>query len=123
MIRSCVNQTLPSRSKSSTGSRRLGLMKGSGRRWSISGNNLYKSPKLCRAMNHIGKGSVVEEHCVFVSPKAGQSPTVIGESAHIRSHTVIYPGNTIGKNFRTGHGVMIREENVIGNDVSIGTHS
>jgi acetyltransferase-like isoleucine patch superfamily enzyme len=49
--------------------------------------------------------------------------TRIGDNAVIRSHSVIYAGNVIGKNFQTGHGVMIRELNQIGNNVSIGTHS
>lgn len=50
-------------------------------------------------------------------------PTRIGAGAVIRSHSVIYCGNQIGDGFRTGHGVMVREENEIGNDVSIGTNS
>ena len=50
-------------------------------------------------------------------------PTTIGVHATIRSHTVIYVGNVIGVNFQTGHGVMVRENNEIGDDVSVGTHS
>jgi acetyltransferase-like isoleucine patch superfamily enzyme len=59
------------------------------------------------------------------SQGAGQEilETQIGDHALIRSHTVIYAGNKIGCNFQTGHGVMIRELNQIGNDVSVGTHS
>ena len=49
--------------------------------------------------------------------------TSIGPNAIIRSHTIIYAGNHIGANFQTGHSVMIRECNEIGDDVSIGTHS
>lgn len=49
--------------------------------------------------------------------------TRIGDNATIRSHSVIYAGNKIGRNFQTGHGVMIRELNQIGDNVSIGTHS
>ncbi len=47
--------------------------------------------------------------------------TVIGANSAIRSHTVIYAGNRIGKNFQTGHAAFIRENNKIGNNVSIGT--
>jgi acetyltransferase-like isoleucine patch superfamily enzyme len=54
---------------------------------------------------------------------AGERRTVIGAGASINSHTVIYFGNTIGRNFRTGHGVLIREDNQIGDDVSIGSGS
>ena len=57
------------------------------------------------------------------SAGAGTRPTRIGAGAMIRSHTVIYAGNTIGRNFRTGHGVLVREENEIGDDVSIGSGS
>jgi acetyltransferase-like isoleucine patch superfamily enzyme len=49
--------------------------------------------------------------------------THIGRRARIRSHTVIYWGNTIGDDFVTGHGALIREHNWIGNNVSIGSHS
>lgn len=49
--------------------------------------------------------------------------TLIGDNAVLRSHTVIYAGNKIGNNFQTGHAVTVREDNLIGNDVSIGTHS
>ncbi len=53
----------------------------------------------------------------------GELATSIGANAIIRSHTVIYAGNHIGANFQTGHSVMLRESNQIGDDVSIGTHS
>ena len=48
---------------------------------------------------------------------------MIGRGAVIRSHTVVYAGNRIGERFQTGHGVMVREENEIGDDVSVGTMS
>ena len=53
----------------------------------------------------------------------GEIATSIGPNAIIRSHSVIYAGNHIGANFQTGHSVVIRECNEIGDDVSIGTHS
>jgi acetyltransferase-like isoleucine patch superfamily enzyme len=53
----------------------------------------------------------------------GDLPLVIGAGCVIRSHTVIYAGNTIGAGLQTGHHVVIREENTIGDHVSIGTHS
>jgi acetyltransferase-like isoleucine patch superfamily enzyme len=66
-------------------------------------------------------------YVVIGEPPRGVEPgamqTVFGDHAIIRSHTVIYAGNTIGCNFQTGHAVLIREENLIGDDVSIGTHS
>lgn len=49
--------------------------------------------------------------------------TIIGDNSVIRSHTTIYAGNVIGYGFQTGHGVRIREKNMIGNNVSIGTNT
>jgi acetyltransferase-like isoleucine patch superfamily enzyme len=51
----------------------------------------------------------------------GELPTQIGDDAVIRSHTVIYAGNNIGRHFQCGHHVTIRESNEIGAEVSIGT--
>ncbi len=57
-------------------------------------------------------------------PKDSSSlETAIDINAIIRSHTVIYAGNSIGKNFQTGHHVLIRESNQIGDNVSIGSSS
>jgi acetyltransferase-like isoleucine patch superfamily enzyme len=53
----------------------------------------------------------------------GEHPTIIGPGAILNSHTVVYFGNKIGRNFRTGHGVLIREDNEIGDEVSIGSGS
>ena len=53
----------------------------------------------------------------------GELPTVIGDGSVLRSHTVVYAGNVVGKHFQTGHHAMIREENRIGDDVSVGTNS
>ena len=47
----------------------------------------------------------------------------IGPGARIRSGSVIYAGSTIGAGIETGHNVVIREENVIGDDVSIWNNS
>ncbi len=55
--------------------------------------------------------------------KEGEMKTVIGPGAQIRSHTVIYAGNQIGRGFQTGNKVNIRELNEIGDNVSIGTLS
>ena len=75
----------------------------------------------------MGEDSMIGEYAIIGLPprgrKSGELKTKIGAGAVIRSHTVIYAGNQIGERFQTGHGVMIREENEIGNDVSIGTGS
>jgi len=76
---------------------------------------------------HLGNNVQIEDFVIVGVPPANHQPgeveTFIGDNAHLRSHTVIYAGNRIGKDFMTGHGTMIREFNQIGNRVSIGTHS
>lgn len=73
----------------------------------------------------LGEGADVAPFVLLGVPprghKEGDFPTVIGDGATLRSHTVIYAGNRIGRGFQTGHGTMIRESNDIGNDVSIGS--
>jgi acetyltransferase-like isoleucine patch superfamily enzyme len=75
----------------------------------------------------LGQDVVIEDYCIVGAPprgaRDGELPTRIGDGAVIRSHTVIYAGNTIGRNFQTGNKVNIRESNRIGNNVSIGTLS
>jgi acetyltransferase-like isoleucine patch superfamily enzyme len=75
----------------------------------------------------LGAGTVVEDFCIVGTPprgvQDGELPTTIGDGSVIRSHTVIYAGNVIGKNFQTGNKVNIRETNRIGDNVSVGTLS
>jgi acetyltransferase-like isoleucine patch superfamily enzyme len=47
----------------------------------------------------------------------------IGPGARIRTGTVIYAGSTIGEGLQTGHNVVIREENDIGDHLSIWNNS
>jgi acetyltransferase-like isoleucine patch superfamily enzyme len=69
----------------------------------------------------------VDEFVILGVPAAGsaggEARLVVGTSAHIRSHTVLYAGTRIGARFQTGHGVLLREESRIGDDVSIGSHT
>ncbi|MDA3850448.1 MAG: acyltransferase [Spirochaetaceae bacterium] len=75
----------------------------------------------------LGKNVTIEDFCIIGKPPSGknngQLPTVIGDNSLIRSHSVIYAGNTIGEAFSTGHHVTIREKNEIASNVSIGTGS
>jgi len=75
----------------------------------------------------LGENVIIEDFCVVGAPSkgknAGELETVIGDNAVIRSHTVIYAGNIIGKNFQTGNKANIRELNNIGDNVSVGTMS
>ncbi|MEW6105722.1 MAG: DapH/DapD/GlmU-related protein [Bacillota bacterium] len=76
---------------------------------------------------HLGPGCEIGPYVLIGVPPRGASPgaipTHVGPRAIIRSHTVIYAGNRIGAGFQSGHGVMIREFNEIGDNVSIGSHS
>lgn len=47
----------------------------------------------------------------------------IGKGARIRWGTVIYCGSSIGDHLETGHGAVIREENIIGHGVWIWSNS
>ena len=50
-------------------------------------------------------------------------PPLIGKNSIIRSNSIIYNDVEIGDNFRTGHGVTIREKTKIGDNVLVGTNS
>jgi UDP-3-O-[3-hydroxymyristoyl] glucosamine N-acyltransferase len=75
----------------------------------------------------LGAEVFVEDFCILGalprSVSGADMTTVIGDNACIRSHTVIYAGNKIGRNFQAGNKVNIRELNDIGDNVSIGTLS
>jgi acetyltransferase-like isoleucine patch superfamily enzyme len=73
-----------------------------------------------------GAGEIQEFCLLGASPGAPESGAMvlrIGPGYRLRSHTVIYGGSEVGARFQTGHGVLIRELNKIGDDVSIGSHS
>jgi acetyltransferase-like isoleucine patch superfamily enzyme len=48
---------------------------------------------------------------------------IIGPGARVRSGTVIHAGTTIGAGLETGHNVLIREQNTIGDDFSMWSNS
>lgn len=75
----------------------------------------------------LGQGCVVEDFAIVGCPPAGRKPgeleTVIGPGSVVRAHAIVYAGNRIGAKFHAGNKANIREENEIGDDVSIGTLS
>lgn len=75
----------------------------------------------------LGKRVVIEDFCVIGKPPRGKRPgarsTIIGDDTLIRSFSTIYGGTTIGAACQTGQGVSIREDNIIGDRVSIGTNA
>ena len=58
------------------------------------------------------------------APARGHAdPLVLGAGARLRSGTVLYDGSRVGLRLQTGHGVIVREECVIGDDVAIWSNS
>lgn len=51
----------------------------------------------------------------------GEKPLILGARARLRSFTVLYAGSHFGNDLQTGHHVMVREDNLVGDNVSIGT--
>ena len=70
---------------------------------------------------NLGAGTIVEDNVILGNREDGI--VTIGENSLIRYGTVIYSNVRIGKNFRTGHNVVIRENTAIGDDTLIGTNS
>lgn len=70
----------------------------------------------------VGAGAIIDP-----SATLGERPVrsvaeltlCIGDNACIRSGSVIYAGSIIGTHFTTGHNVVVREENHIGDHVSV----
>lgn len=66
---------------------------------------------------------IQENVTIGLKYKSRSQPPIIGKNAFIRSNTVIYDDVEIGEDFKTGHGVVIREKTRIGDNVLIGTNS
>lgn len=75
----------------------------------------------------LGQGVVLRPPCIVGEPargqQVGQVPTRIGAGSVIRSFTVVYAGALLGERVQTGHGALIREGNVVGDDSSIGSYA
>src|SRR3989338_7306492 len=71
----------------------------------------------------LGKNPTIEPNVQLGISAADLPPLVIGDDARIRSGTVIYAATQIGHHLETGHYVVIREKNEIGDHFSIWAHS
>ena len=75
----------------------------------------------------IGPGADLQSPCILgKAPRGaapGELPLVIGRDAVVRPFTTIYAGSTFGDRLQTGQGASVREDNVVGDDVSIGTNA
>lgn len=70
----------------------------------------------------LGEGCVWDP-TVLLGYRTGRplaDPTLhVGPHAYLRSGTVLYGGTTIGAGFQTGHHVVVREQNTLGDEVQI----
>lgn len=75
----------------------------------------------------LGNGTLIEPPSIIGKPplncREGECALHIGKDGLIRPFSTIYAGSEIGDNFQSGQGVSIREDNHIGNNISIGTNS
>lgn len=72
----------------------------------------------------IGDNSVIESYCeIGYSNGRENGGLTIGHHAHIRSHSVLYLGSTIGEDLLTGHYAVIRENSKIGDGFQLGKSS
>lgn len=76
---------------------------------------------------HLPDDAQIDPFVILGQPPRGAAPgelaLILGAGCIVRSHTVLYAGNTIGRDFQTGHQVTVREANTIGDRVSVGTGS
>jgi len=75
----------------------------------------------------LGEGSDLQPPCIIgKAPRGsadGERSLAIGAGAVVRPFTTIYAGSVIGARLQTGQGASIREDNRLGDDVSVGTNS
>jgi acetyltransferase-like isoleucine patch superfamily enzyme len=74
----------------------------------------------------LGQNAEIEKYVVLgemTGRKLADLRLIIGDDAIIRSGTVLYLGTQIGAGLRTGHNVVIREENIIGDGLQIWSNS
>ncbi len=73
---------------------------------------------------NIGRLSLPDDNVTLgVKYKMRSKPPILGKNPLIRSNSIIYNDVEIGDNFKTGHGVTIREKTDIGDNVLIGTNT
>jgi acyl-[acyl carrier protein]--UDP-N-acetylglucosamine O-acyltransferase len=75
----------------------------------------------------LGKNVQILGPCVLGMPGRGVEPGEaelhIPDGSIIRPFTTIYAGAILGAGFQTGQGTVIREHNVFGEDVCVGSNS
>lgn len=70
----------------------------------------------------VGEGCQIDPGVILgylTGRKLDDTTLRLGPRARVRTGTVLYAGSSIGAGLETGHNVVIREQNVIGDDLSI----
>lgn len=68
----------------------------------------------------LGKNCRIDEGVILgFSEKEPFEKTDVGDNGIFRFHTFVYGGVSIGENFQSGPNVLIREDNIIGNNVAV----
>lgn len=75
----------------------------------------------------LGEGCDLQAPCIVGKPPRdageGERPLVVGAGAVVRPFSTIYAGSRFGARLQVGQGASVREDNVVGDDVSIGTNA
>jgi len=76
-------------------------------------------------MVQLGDKAIIDDGVVLGYPpsRGNDHLLIIGSGARIRCGTIIYGGSRIGCGLETGHNVIIREENVVGDNLRIWSNS
>jgi acetyltransferase-like isoleucine patch superfamily enzyme len=82
-------------------------------------------PKDINQMVQLGDKAIIDDGVVLGYPpsRGNDHLLIIGSGARIRCGTIIYGGSRIGCGLETGHNVIIREENVVGDNLRIWSNS
>jgi len=80
---------------------------------SAAGESLVKTGESCRIDPNVLLGYRTGR------PIGPLTPLVLGDDSTVRSGSVLYAGTTIGRHLETGHNVVIREQNIIGDGLNV----
>jgi len=92
----------------------------------MSADRTSGSPRIMGEYLELGKDCQIDPSAILgylTGRKIPSQHLVIGDLACIRSNSVIYAGSVIGSGLQTGHNVVIREENNIGDNFQIWNNS